>query len=117
MKFGDRLKELRLSFDMTQKELGDKLNISDRVIGYYESNDRFPKDQEIITDIAKLFNVSIDYLMGVSNNPKGEAIEQEEYVPTTIAAHFDGDDELTDEEVQQIEEFIEFVKQRKKKND
>ena len=39
MKFGDRLKELRLLNNLTQKELGDKLNISDRVIGYYESNE------------------------------------------------------------------------------
>ena len=64
--FGDRLKSLRKSFDLTQKELGDKLNVSGRVIGYYESNDRFP-DKETLTSIADFFNVSVDYLLGRSN--------------------------------------------------
>lgn len=70
MQFGDRLKELRLSKKLTQKELGDIFNISDRVIGYYESNNRFPKDQDTLVNIAEYFNVSVDYLLGKSSNPK-----------------------------------------------
>ena len=70
MQFGDRLKELRLSRKLTQKELGDIFNISDRVIGYYESNNRFPKDQDTLVNIAEYFNVSIDYLLGKSSNPE-----------------------------------------------
>ncbi len=45
MSFSTRLKKLRLEKELTQKELGEKLNISDRVIGYYESGDRFTKDR------------------------------------------------------------------------
>lgn len=70
MQFGDRLKELRLSKKLTQKELGDIFNISDRVIGYYESNNRFPKDQDTLINIANYFNVSVDYLLGKSSNPE-----------------------------------------------
>lgn len=64
--FGDRLKSLRKALGLTQKELGDKLNVSGRVIGYYESNDRFP-DKETLTDIADFFDVSVDYLLGRSD--------------------------------------------------
>lgn len=61
--FGDRLKSLRKNSGYTQKELGEKLNVSGRVIGYYESNERFP-DKDTLTDIADFFKVSVDYLLG-----------------------------------------------------
>ena len=49
--FGERLKSLRKSLNLTQKELGEKLNVSGRVVVYYESNDRFP-DKDTLTKIA-----------------------------------------------------------------
>ncbi|MEG0502942.1 MAG: helix-turn-helix transcriptional regulator, partial [Cellulosilyticaceae bacterium] len=60
MQFGDRLKALRKERKMTQRDLADCLNISDRVAGYYESNERFPKDAHTLTSIANVFNVSLD---------------------------------------------------------
>lgn len=63
MQFGDRVKQLRESVGMTQAELGKKVGVSDRVIGYYESNNRFPKKQEIIINLAEVFGVSVDYLL------------------------------------------------------
>lgn len=71
--FGDRLKSLRKALGLTQKELGDKLNVSGRVIGYYESNDRFP-DKETLTDIADFFDVSVDYLLGRSDAKNNSSI-------------------------------------------
>lgn len=67
MLFGDRLRYLREEKGVTQKELGNFINVSDRVVGYYESNNRFPKDENIIKKIADYFNVSIDYLLGRTN--------------------------------------------------
>ncbi len=64
MRFGDRLRELREERDITQKELGKLVNVSARVIGYYEANDRFPKDENVLKTIADYFNVSVDYLVG-----------------------------------------------------
>lgn len=64
--FGERLKALRKSLNLTQKELGEKLNVSGRVVGYYESNDRFP-DKDTLTKIADFFEVSVDYLLGRTN--------------------------------------------------
>ncbi|GMQ58955.1 hypothetical protein AN1V17_33520 [Vallitalea sediminicola] len=68
MLFGDRLKKLRIDKEITQKELGEIIGISDRVIGYYESNNRFPKDEDTLKRISKYFNVSIDYLLGNNHN-------------------------------------------------
>ena len=64
MIFGDRIKQLRNNTGMTQAELGKLIGVSDRVLGYYEANERFPRKQEIIALFASVFNVSVDYLLG-----------------------------------------------------
>jgi len=64
MLFGDRLKKLREDAGMTQVELGQLVGVSERVLGYYESNDRFPKKPETLQKISEVFHVSIDSLVG-----------------------------------------------------
>lgn len=70
LQFGDRIKQLREHSGMTQAELGKKIGVSDRVIGYYELNQRFPRKQEVIIKLANEFNVTVDYLMGTSDREK-----------------------------------------------
>ena len=64
MLFGDKLKKLRTDANMSQQELADLLGITRRSIVYYETAERYPKKREIITGIAKIFNVPTDYLIG-----------------------------------------------------
>lgn len=64
MLFGDRLRKLREQAGMTQADLGKLIGVSDRVVGYYESNDRFPKKAEILQKISEIFEVSVDFLIG-----------------------------------------------------
>lgn len=101
---GNRLKELREGLNLLQKELADKLNLTQQTISLYESNKREP-DFEIVEKIADFFDVSVDYLLGRTQQRKLYDIE-------TIAAHHDGDD-WTDEELADIEKFKEFVKMRR----
>ncbi|KZL93941.1 helix-turn-helix domain-containing protein [Clostridium magnum] len=68
MLFGDRIKQLRENAGMTQAELGKLVGVSDRVLGYYESNERFPRKQEVISKFASVFNVSVDYLLGTDGS-------------------------------------------------
>ncbi|WP_411679884.1 helix-turn-helix domain-containing protein [Clostridium thailandense] len=68
MLFGDRVKQLRENAGMTQAELGKLVGVSDRVLGYYESNERFPRKQEVISKFASVFNVSVDYLLGTDGS-------------------------------------------------
>lgn len=63
MTFGERLRYMRQKKNMTQKELSKALFISERVISYYEQNERFPNDAMTLIRIANYFNVSIDYLL------------------------------------------------------
>jgi len=68
MLFGDRIKKLRDSSGLTQVELGKLIGVSDRVLGYYETNERFPRKQEVIAKFAQVFNVSADYLLGTDGS-------------------------------------------------
>lgn len=62
--FGLRLQQLRISHNMSQEALGKKLNRSKSVICAYENNVRIPP-LEVLSDIALIFNVSLDYLAGI----------------------------------------------------
>ena len=68
MCFPKRLKELRLEKCETQKELAKCLEIGRTTVSEYESGKIVPK-QEGLLKIANHFNVSVDYLTGVSNDP------------------------------------------------
>lgn len=63
MTFGERLRTLRIEAGLSQEELGHAIGVSARVVGYYETDDRFPKNQQILVAIASTFQVSLDYLL------------------------------------------------------
>lgn len=65
--FGDRLKELRTEKLMTQEELAKLFNTGKASISNYESNNRLP-DANTISKYASYFGVSVDYLLGISEN-------------------------------------------------
>lgn len=64
--FSKRLKYLRIYHNISQKKLADKLNITPKVISNYELGKSEP-NCKVIVDIAHFFNVSTDYLLGVSD--------------------------------------------------
>lgn len=67
---GVRIKELRECTGLTQLELAKHLNVSNSALSQYESGQRIPSD-DIKIKIAEFFNVSVDYLLGFSNNRNG----------------------------------------------
>lgn len=64
--FKERLKQLREEKGLTQKQLAEMLNISRSALSLYESGQRQP-DLEILSKIARFFNVTVDYLIGGSS--------------------------------------------------
>lgn len=65
--FSEVLKELRLERNLSQKALGEVLDISDRNIRFYESGEHRP-DFDGLLLLADYFQVSLDYLTGRSNS-------------------------------------------------
>ncbi len=66
MNFGDILKKLRQDKKMTQEELAIKINSSRSNIANYENNNNMPS-VEILDRLAKIFDVSTDYMLGKTN--------------------------------------------------
>lgn len=67
--FPIRLRELRKLKNVPQKELSELLKISPRALRFYEDGSREPSINGLIT-LAKYFDVSIDYLVGLTDNPQ-----------------------------------------------
>lgn len=66
--FGLRIKELRESKKMSQEELGRRIGRSKPVISNYENNIKTPP-LDVLINIAIVFNVSLDYLVGIDKVP------------------------------------------------
>jgi len=64
--FPDRVKELRRSLNMTQRQMADELGITERSYQRYESKSN--PNYETLLKLADYFNVSLDYLTGRSDN-------------------------------------------------
>ena len=66
-KIGKRIKELRKELDYTQNKLAQVLGVTQDSISLWESGKRIPDTQYIIA-LAKFFNVTSDYLLGLSDD-------------------------------------------------
>lgn len=65
---GERLLELRKNAELTQDELAAILKINKHSISSYEREKSEPPDA-IKIEMAKFFHVSVDYLLGITDNP------------------------------------------------
>ena len=81
MNFATRLSELREDSDMKQSELAERLNLKPSAISKYETGLTQPSISSIIK-IVDIFNVSVDYLLGISSvkNP----YTQEKFNPKEV---------------------------------
>lgn len=65
-KFSERLKELRLEQNLSQRQLGAKTSFSQAAIARWESNLQIP-NIEVLLAFCKYFKVSSDYLLGLED--------------------------------------------------
>ena len=66
-RFGEILTELRQDRAWTQRQLAEQLHVSVGTISNYENNNHLP-DVEKFIDLASLFGVSTDYLLGLCHS-------------------------------------------------
>lgn len=66
--FGQRLKSLRRKKNLTQEGLASEFYINKTSISRYENNTQFP-EMELLIQLADYFEVSIDYLLGRTDEP------------------------------------------------
>ena len=107
MEFSERLKDLRRQAGLTQVEVGEKLGISQPAYASWERGVKKPT-QENLVKIAQILNVSVDYLIGNSEEKSDEL----DNIELLFRMNSKG---LTDEEKAVFKkELIEFMEERKK---
>ena len=103
MGIGIKLSELMEAIVTNANELAKKIGVSPQTIYSIIKLDSKKADIEVLLRIAAIFGVNIEYFVDERNTP------------LTMAAHFDGT-EYTEEELEEIRQFAEFVKKRKAKS-
>ncbi|MCI5497606.1 MAG: helix-turn-helix domain-containing protein [Firmicutes bacterium] len=66
IKFPERLRELRIEKNMSRKDLADLLYVNLRTISYWELGQR-ECNLEQLANIAQIFGVTTDYLLGLED--------------------------------------------------
>ena len=69
MKYNEKLKALREDNDLNQTELGKLFNVNQITISQYKRGKRQPPI-EILIKYAQYFHISLDYIVGLTDNPK-----------------------------------------------
>lgn len=64
-----RIRDLREDNDLTQSEIAKAIGVSQRAYSYYENGER-TLTPEILLKLSKYYEVSIDYILDNTDNPK-----------------------------------------------
>ena len=127
--FGKKLHSLMKDNKITQQELAEKLNVRRGSVSNWVTDRRMP-DSDTIVDLANIFNVTTDYLLGNDKNIKDDinskglmfdnAQDALKFIlkqPNIMAFDIP---ELTDEEIiefaNDILDYIEFISSKHNKN-
>ena len=102
--FAERLKTLRLEAKLTQKEISNRLEISQPTYQRYEKSEREP-NQEMLQKISSLFNVTIDYLFGNTDNRNTSNIDDDLEKSLDTFKSFDGKP-MSDHDREKIREIL-----------
>ena len=107
MEFSERLKDLRKQAGLTQVDVAEKLGISQPAYASWERGVKKPT-QDNLVKIAQILNVSVDYLVGNSEEKSDEL----DNIELLFRMNSRG---LTEEEKEIFKkELIEFMEERKK---
>ena len=108
----NRIINLRYSHDWSQAELGRRIGLDKSTMNKIENSTRKIQTDELKL-LGQVFNVSMDYLLNGSDNPKKSVNNDKKEKIETIAAHIDED--ATEEDMKDILNFIDYINKRDKK--
>lgn len=112
-----QIKALRLKKGLKQGEFAAAMGVQQSTVSNWETG-RYEPDIETMRKIASFFGVSVDYLLGHTDDPApAPSVPHEKYREVLagpgLRLLLDADANLTEDQLQEIIEFIEF----KRRND
>lgn len=90
----ERLKALRLKYNLSQKEVAIRLNVSASIISGYETGERTPSTENILA-LSYLYHCTTDYLLGSKKQVQESALDTSG---------------LTDKQIQALQALIETMR-------
>lgn len=130
MSIGKRIKQSRKEKNLTQTELAKLVNVSSQVISNWEREYTSPNNDDIAR-LSKALEVSADYLIGNTREPnelvkeylaqyKNSMQKDQDFLEflqdPELSLWFKEISESPEEQIEELREFWEFIKSRKKKN-
>lgn len=125
----NRIKELRLRKGLTQAQLAKEIKIAQNTLSTWE-NGRYEPDNTALIDLASLFNVSVDYLLGIETEQKEKPIENidepeksprrkflEEQLKDVKFAFAGDNGDYSDDDLELIYQFASMLKQKNEKRE
>lgn len=109
---GKRIKSLREENKIQQTEFAKIIGVSNVVLSRYETGDRKP-DYDTLIKIAEHFDVTIDYLLGRSDDPSKTYDEELEEFINNVRVWYKDEPEDKEERLQMMKEMFEVFKKRK----
>ncbi len=115
----ENLRKTRKERNLTMKEVGIAIGVGESTISQYETGKRQP-DQQNLLKLADYFGVTVDYLLGRETDTERDEKPQlhipDKYKDVLVAFE-GGADDLTQEDVDKVIEYIELLrtKNRSKK--
>lgn len=94
----NRIRELRKAKDLTMKQFGVLIGVSESTVSLYEREKREP-DNAMLLKIADCFGVSVDYLLGREKTAPARGKGLKEKVVNRL-------DSLTPQELQRVDDFL-----------
>ncbi|HZG86111.1 helix-turn-helix transcriptional regulator [Paenibacillus sp.] len=110
--FSARLKELRRKHRMSMLELGNRIGTAKSTVAGYESGAREPA-LATVAEISRIFNVSSDYLLGVTDVPAPPARASDASGAPQNSLHWNGEP-LSDEEIELLLKLLRAADDAKK---
>ena len=93
--FSDRLKQLRTESGLSQKELAKLMQVSPSIISSYETGERTPSLENLLS-LSDVFKCTTDYLLGKESN---------------LSTFMIGNYELSRAQIDLLEKFIKSIKE------
>lgn len=106
MGISENIKILRDRFGLTQQDLADIAGVTNRAVSAWETGQKEPR-MGAVEKIAKRFNIKKSNLI---EDGGMNLIDID--LPTTLAAHFDGED-YTEDEMKEIIEYAKYIKTKR----
>ncbi len=106
-----RLKELRKEKGLLQKDVAEKFEVATSTYSYWEQG-KFEPDSETLKKLADFFGVSVDYLLG-NDETKTPSLHIPDAYKSLPVAFSEGLKGLTQEDIDDVIRFMEFLKNKK----